>query len=100
MGLLGEFFEERFADPGPREFVAASGRRRFSVTERVTIEEVQNSVFHQERMAEMASRAVRWLAEQPVQIEWHTLQFSVFATEQDEKGNEIAQQWRWEVWVS
>lgn len=94
------FFDPPLPDPEPRTFVVAKGRRKYFVSDRVMVDELENSAFHQERMADVAARAVRWFASQPVDVEWHTLSFSIYGVETDELDHEIAQLWRWEVWVS
>lgn len=82
------------------KFVKKHGRRKFYVQERVEIHDINDSSSHQSAMGELAARAVRWFAEQAVEIEWHTLEFRVVGTETDQNDDETAQLWRWEVWVS
>lgn len=94
--MTAEFFGIE-PDPGRRPFIPADGPRKLSVQITVAVRDIERAEDHQERMAELAARAVGVFARSGLQVDWHTLAFRV-----DRTGMELLpddQLWRWEVWA-
>lgn len=90
------FYGDSVPDPGPRPSPKPrEGRRKLFVSQAVALASIRRSEDHQVVMGDFAARAVRWFAEQPLEIEWHTLEFKV--SEVDEFSGR--QQWAWTVWA-
>jgi len=94
---MAEFHDFGFES---KPFVKASGLRKFYMQIGIRLADIERSEDHQRLMGEFAERAVRWLGEQAVDIQWHTLRFEV-VTMGEEFGEDTGHQaWRWSVWAS
>ena len=86
-----------YADPGPKPFVKAEGRRKLVVQLGASGDTVRVPADRQEQMSILAARAVGVFASSGRAVEWHTLTFRV-----DRTGMELLPDeefWRWEVWA-
>lgn len=86
-----------YADPGPKHFAKAEGRRKLVVQEGVDPVHLASVEARQDMMATLAARAMGVFGSSGREVDWHTLTFQVTRTGMELLPNE--ELWRWEVWA-
>lgn len=81
---------------GPAQYVPPRGRRKLFVQETV---DYSTLAFDRAEAAEkLAHRAVTWFEDQPMTVDWQTLEFRVIRTGMEtDVDSEV---WRWEIWTA
>lgn len=81
------------------KFRGPGGRRKLHMQEAIPGDDLamRNDEARAIRVSRLARRAVAWFGDQPLDVDWLTLEFKV--TRSGMESDLAAEVWRWEIWT-